>query len=99
MAPESATRIVESTVLRLTDAVSDVRYEDVRSTLERTLELMKPGEKFEADGFSPTHCAIVMVDERGAGYTVRLLCSQGSTSKIIALLEIAKQLEIRSMFP
>lgn len=99
MDQKSAIPTAESVVLRLTDAVSDVRYESVVSTLMRTLESLQPGARYAQEGFEPTFCAIVMVDERGGAYTVRLTCSQGSTSKIIGLLEIAKHLEVQSMFP
>lgn len=84
-------------VIRLTDRVPDVRYETVQSTLARALEYVKPGGAYQERGYVPTRCVIVLVDEHDGSYKIGTLQSAGTISETIALLDLAKICEARSM--
>jgi len=90
--------MTEATVLKLADRVEDVRYETVKSTLENALKNAQPGEFWEESGFVPTRCVLVFVDERNGGYSTKVMQSAGKVSETIALLEIVKMCEYRSMY-
>lgn len=88
----------EPRVIKLADMVNDVRYDDVVETLRYVTEAAAPGGKYEKEGFVPTKIVCVMVDERDGRYNVKVRPSATKTSETVALLELAKQLEIRDMF-
>lgn len=86
-------------VLKLADKVDDVRYETVLSTLEDVLRMAQPDGYYEKEqDFVATHCVVVMVDTRNRRYTVKSRSSAMTTSEEVALLEIAKNCAIASMF-
>lgn len=90
-----------SAVVKLTERVEDVRFEDVQSTLERALEYIKPGGAYATEQprpFVPTKVVCIFVDEHEGRYTLKLVQSQGKVSETIALLEIMKNRELNYMF-
>lgn len=85
-------------ILRLTEHVSDVRYDDVRETIRYVGESLEPGGRYEQEGFTPTSCVVIMVDDRGNMYNIKVRPSALKRSEIVAMLAIAQAQEVRSMF-
>jgi hypothetical protein len=85
-------------VLKLTDRIEDVRYEDVMSTLTRAVAYNEPGGEYEREGFQATKAVVLLVDERGGRYDIRIVQSQTKMSDSISLLELAKFKQMQTMF-
>lgn len=81
-------------LVRLTDCVEDVRFEDVRSTLERAQKIL---DEWKAAGYEPTKCICVFLDDRDGHYAIKTQRSSMKVSETIALLEVLKQCEINDM--
>lgn len=84
-------------ILKLADAVDDVRYDSVEETLHWVLAQFEAGGAYEEQGFHPTKCVVVMVDEHNRGYWTKTRPSAMKTSEELALLEVAKQTVLREM--
>ena len=87
----------EKRVIQLAECVDDVRFDTVKSTLERAVTYCNGEGPWKDAGFEPTACALVFVDQHNGSYVVRIMQSNGKLTERIALLEVAKLLTFKDM--
>jgi hypothetical protein len=85
-------------VLKLTDAVEDVRYESAVDCLERVLGYVKDGFPNSPE-FKATKALVLLLDEHDGKYHLKRLCSAAKCSELVALLAVAQQQELRFLVP
>ena len=81
-----------SQLLRLSDAVDDVRYDTALDCLRSALRLTEDEPDFKATG-----AVVLLLDETGGGFQLRRLCSGMRTSEVVAALTIAVHQELRDL--
>ena len=89
---------MSAALIKLTDKVEDVRYEDVQSTLKRASEYVAPNGEYSKENYVATKVVVVLVDEHEGRYNIRIVQSHSKLSESISLLELAKFKQMQTMF-
>lgn len=83
----------------LRDAVSDVRFDTVQDCVDSLNQRMREGFERNLKGteFKPSSIVIVVLDEHGVQYNMRLYTSNMMNTDIVKVLAIAQHKEIHTL--